>query len=713
MKRIVIGILAAFLTAGAQKTDEAERLLKAAANTELVDGDLKAAIEQYRKVSQTPNRGVAAQALIRMAECYQKLGDTESKMIYERVLREFADQKESAAIARARLGRDRTLGEGGVVVRQIWADEDTVSEGQVSADGRYFVYRDRKSGGNLAVRDLASGASRLLTSGASAARGRANYPVFSPDGKQIAYQWRTPQEISVRIVGTDGLGMRTLWKTGDRSNSVIPRLDGWSPDGKHLAIVASDREQATSRIALLSVAEGTLRYLKSTPWRPYPGTKVGGFSPDGRFLVYSFPNGSSSATDGGIFALATDGSVETALVRGPANDFSPIWSPDGQTVVFTSDRSGASGLWAIRVVDGEPQGPPTLLRPNIGDFHPLGFGRNGSLYYGTHHGQTDVYVAGLDAEALRVTRPSSRLTEHKVGSNLGPTWSPDGKWIAFFRGLNARATALVIRSLASGEERTLPVKIEAGAAGNRGANWFPDSRSLLVADTVKDRTLFRRIDIETAQEKVVFEGPYPSTFPVVRLSPDGKTLYYVRRDEREKTNYLIKRNLETGQEVELYRAKTAGIGFFGLAVSPDGARLAFSAYAKPGETGSELMTLSTEGGAPNILYRGLFRDLVPSVGGWTTDGRYVLVGAAEPAGEALLPDSPVRLWAIPADGGERRRLDITLPGLEGLSVSPDGRHLAFAAFQTKGEVWVIQNLLSEMRTSRQDQRQQGNRDQQH
>jgi Tol biopolymer transport system component len=367
-------------------------------------------------------------------------------------------------------------------------------------------------------------------------------------------------------------------------------------------------------------------------------------------------------------------------------------------VVFTSDRTGANGLWAIRVLDGKPQGSAELLRPNVADFHALGFSRSGSLYYGTHGGQTDVYVAGLDPETLRVTAPPSRLTERVLGSNFGPSWSPDGKWIAFSRGLDPRARTLVIRAVASGEERTLGVKIERGAAGPMGANWFPDSRSLLVGDVVNDRVLFRRIDVQTAQDQVVFDGPSSSTFPVVRLSPDGNTLYYVRRDASRETNYLMKRNLETGREVELYQVKTAQIGFYGLTVSPDGTRLAFRAAPKQGE--SELISLSTQGGTPNILYRGMGRDLVPLVGGWTKDGRHVLVGSREVARGDGLPDSPVRLWAIPADGGERRRLDISVPGLEGLSVSPDGRRLAFAGFETKGEVWVIQNLLSEMPASR-------------
>ena len=106
MKRILITILAAALVAGAQTRNDAERLLKAAQNTDVVDGNLKAAIEQYNAIAvkyENSDRAATATALIRMAECYSKLGTTEARRTYERVVRDFWDQKEAAAIARARL----------------------------------------------------------------------------------------------------------------------------------------------------------------------------------------------------------------------------------------------------------------------------------------------------------------------------------------------------------------------------------------------------------------------------------------------------------------------------------------------------------------------------------------------------------------------------------------------------------------------------------
>jgi hypothetical protein len=52
------------------------------------------------------SRKTAAEALVHMGQCYEKLGDAESRKAYERVLREYGDQKEAAMVARARLGRN-------------------------------------------------------------------------------------------------------------------------------------------------------------------------------------------------------------------------------------------------------------------------------------------------------------------------------------------------------------------------------------------------------------------------------------------------------------------------------------------------------------------------------------------------------------------------------------------------------------------------------
>src|SRR4051794_29950093 len=108
MNRIGTGFAVALLMAvplAAQKPEAAETLLQTAIKKEVVDGNLTGAIEGYKKAlaAAKGNRSVAAKAMVRMAECYQKLGDGQSRAIYERVVRDYADQKEAVALARARL----------------------------------------------------------------------------------------------------------------------------------------------------------------------------------------------------------------------------------------------------------------------------------------------------------------------------------------------------------------------------------------------------------------------------------------------------------------------------------------------------------------------------------------------------------------------------------------------------------------------------------
>ena len=93
--------LAAVATVSAQSA-AGRTSVEAAAKMEVVDGDLSGAIDSTSGSCATPDRAVAATALVRMAERYQKLGDAEAQTIYRQVVRDFADQEEAAAWQRAR-----------------------------------------------------------------------------------------------------------------------------------------------------------------------------------------------------------------------------------------------------------------------------------------------------------------------------------------------------------------------------------------------------------------------------------------------------------------------------------------------------------------------------------------------------------------------------------------------------------------------------------
>jgi Tol biopolymer transport system component len=655
-----------------------------------VEGDLQGAIATYRKVVADPKagRGLVAQALLQLGVAQEKLGRPEARAAYERVVREYADQADIAAQARNRLTAltSKDISDTRVVAQQVWAGDDDVDPwGAPSSDGRQFVFvrwSFTTGGSNIAVRDLVSGQTRELTHTTTAEYGMS--PVISPDGSEVAYVW---VDSSIRITTIDGMRTRVLVeKPGFFFHSLR-----WSPTGRQLAVIAIDYpKDRTGQILLISTKDGRITQLKSLGWK---GAKLGGgFSPDGRFLVYALEG---TPPDHDIFAIAVDGSREDCLVQGPGKDTSPAWTPDGRRVVFVSDRSGTQDLWSVRVGDGKAQGDAELLRSNVGEITPMGFVRDGTYFYGTINQKRDVYVAEFEPESLRV--PSTkRLSDRYVGANAGGAWSPDGRSIAFLRGTDRRTMSLVIRTLSDGTERTLPTKLaDSSHAQYKGPVWMPDGRALLVPDIdySQDTAMIKLVDADTGADRVLVQGP--DVWPVPCVSPDGQTLYYTKVEKTGKPDlsllHLVARELSSGREAELYRVESSGVGFFALAVSPDGRQIAFTANegTEPGKERA-LVAVPTAGGPAKVLFRGPYTMPSPNGVAWTRDGRYVLAfGVGEPAHAAR----GFRLWAFPADGGDPRKTDLAMRALAAIGVAADGRHLVFTGGRDDPEVWTIRNLV--------------------
>ena len=374
-----------------------------------------------------------------MAECYQKLGDVKSKEIYERIVREYSDQPQALREAQKRLVELDAGGKAAdthVVTRQIWIGDDVNVEGRPSADGKLLTYIDygSTSTGNVAIRDLTTGKNKRLTN-AALAEGYAYSPVISPDSRHVAYAWFGEGTSSIRMVGVDGGQPREI----ARMNQSLSALR-WSADGRTLGASLQDFGDHTWRIVLVQVSDGSIRTLKSTEWRE---PVISEFSPDGRFLLYAIPKVVSTA-ENGIYAISVDGSSESALARGTADDSGPVWTADGRAVVFLSDRTGTQDLWSVAVADGKPQGEPVLVRSNVGNIVTMGFARDGSYFYGTRNATRDVYVAAINPDTLEVISTPRRLSDEFVGSNMGPAWSPDGRSIVFVRGANRLKRTIVL-----------------------------------------------------------------------------------------------------------------------------------------------------------------------------------------------------------------------------------------------------------------------------
>ena len=544
-----------------QNEKEAEVLLQAAMNTELVKGDLEAAIQQYKRIlaSQGGSRSVAAKALVRMGHCYERLGNVEARQAYERVVREYADQSEAAAEARTRLaglGKPTTT----MAARQVWAGPGVDTLGGVSPDGRYLSFVDWETG-DLAIRNLVTGENRRLTNKGSWTDSSqfALFSRFSPDGKQIAYDWFNKDSIfELRVGALDGSGHRTLYRN-DKLEYV--GAAGWSPDGKRVLARFMGRDK-TYQLALVSVVDGSASILKTFPW--LRDSWYVGLSPDGKYVAYDFPP-SEDSLQRDIYVLAVDGSREVRVVEHPADDWALGWTPDGKRILFASDRTGTWDAWLIPVVEGKPQGPPELVNRNIGQIEPLGFTRSGSFYYGVETGMVDVHVASLDMQAGTVIAPPARVAQRFLGTNRQADWSPDGRYLAYISGRGHRSTGfgpkvLCIASLETGKQRELLLNFNQASL----FRWSPDGRSVLVkAWDPKQGEGYYLLDVETGQVKTVILGEEDRQ---AAWSRDGKVLFLVRLPggfaKKGDTGRILARDLATGAEKERVAFSSRYVGSF-------------------------------------------------------------------------------------------------------------------------------------------------------
>ena len=646
--------------------------------------DLKEAITLFESLIKTyPNeKEYAANAQFHIGLCYEKLGLKEAQKAYQKVIDSYPEQTEAVKLANEKLSlllRAETVirkEDKEINIRQVWADYEIYSEGAPSPDGRYISYVHWDTG-DLGILEIATGKKRRLTNKGTYDESDefAEYSRWSADGKQIVYDWYNKKGfIELHIIGLDGSKPRILYKNKEVDWA---RTYGWSPDGKQI-LACFSRKGGAQQIVLVSANDGSVRVLKILERWP----KNMNFSPDGRYIVYDFPQKENSP-ERDISLLSTDGSREITLVKHPADDFVLGWAPDGKNILFASDRTGTLSALLIAVADGKPQGAPELIKPDIGRFSTMGFTRDGSFYY--HFGGEfirDVYFAKLDPETGETLVPPKRAIKSFEGYNMTPDYSPDGKYLAYIRRFQ-RSDVLCIHSLETGQEREFYPKLKQIVR----PRWSPDCSSILV--TGKDfnnRWGIYQIDTQTGDvTSIVLNGGRQV------WSHDGKDIFYMSMNYNN-LSQIILREIESGTEKEIYLASDDGRLY--LSCSPDGKWLAFINWKK-----GVLRIIPAAGGEPRELCRLDKGEVFGRSVTWTPDGKYILFVIRPPGNSLRQPDqNKCSLWRIPIEGGEPEKLGLEMNYFEYLTVHPDGQHIAFYTVSAKlAEVWVMENFLSEIK----------------
>ncbi|MFL6216043.1 MAG: PDZ domain-containing protein [Blastocatellia bacterium] len=417
-----------------------------------------------------------------------------------------------------------------------------------------FVYA-----GDLWIVPREGGDARRLTTGI----GIETEPRFSPDGAMIAFTGEYDGNTDVYVIPAAGGVPKRLTYHPDSD-----RVVGWTPDGKQV-LFASAR-YSTSRYARLFTIGLDGGGLPTEV--PLPVASYGAFSSDGAAIAYEpisqwqpdWKRYKGGQTMPIWVARLSDSTVIEKVPRENSNDRSPMWV--GDKIYFLSNRAGAVTLFAY---DTKSKKVDQLIKNDGLDFKSASAGPGAIAYeqFGTIHlydlksGNANLVNIRVNSDLLGVRPRFEKVGPRISGAAISPTgaravfeargeiitvpaekgdprnltsttnvmerdpsWSPDGKWIAYFSDESGEYALHLRDQKGAGDVK----KIALPPTFYYSPTWSPDSKKIALYD--HQMTLWY-LDVEKGTPVKVDSNPIGTNDSVLQpgWSSDSKWIAYARQ----------------------------------------------------------------------------------------------------------------------------------------------------------------------------------------
>lgn len=293
-----------------------------------------------------------------------------------------------------------------------------VAVGQQMDSRQLVYYAGREGNYEVYLADVG----RNLVANLTRNPGEDTRPVWSPDGQQIAFYSQRDRRIDVHVMNADGSGLRRLAETGNTGKYLYP---AWSPDGEWIAYASSYQRDAG--VYLIRPDGSGLHRL--TTFR----ASLIVWSPDSRHLALM----ADCDNNCDLYVVDRNGANLRRLTRNGVFDTYPSWSPDSRQLVFMSNRDQSLELYTLDLDCDENQlGGCAVQRLTFNrafDGFPVWSPDGQSILFSSDRdGNFEIYTlaASCIPEPETCAVLTRRLT-NRAGSDLSPVWSPDGTQLAF------------------------------------------------------------------------------------------------------------------------------------------------------------------------------------------------------------------------------------------------------------------------------------------
>jgi len=223
-----------------------------------------------------------------------------------------------------------------------------------------------------------------------------------------------------------------------------------------------------------------------------------------------------------IYTINVDGSEETRLTDSPGLDGFPAWSPDGERIIFTTDRDGN---WELYVMDADGSNKRRLTNTPEDETSPAFSLASGKIVFVTN---------GFEDPRIRVMDADGTNRKHLAAGNW-PTWSPDGERICFTI-YPGGFEQLAVMNADGTEQRPLT-----DGRGNSEAAWSPDGGKIAFMSANEDEDIYVMNADGTGRKRLTDDVPGNDHWPPT-WSPESDRIAFTSDSPQGSSIYVMNSN---------------------------------------------------------------------------------------------------------------------------------------------------------------------------